>query len=236
MTTVAIIPARGGSKRIPRKNIRPFHGVPAIVRTIETAKRSNCFDNIIISTDDEQIADIATKFGAEVPFMRPKHLADDFTTTSDVVVHAIEEIQARQPVSAVCCIYPVTPLLTAERLREGVKLLHDNQSDFVAPVCEFNHPPTRALGVKKGFVQMENENHLVTRTQDTEPLYHDAGQFYWGWATSWLTSKPIFQARTIPLHLDRSEAVDIDCETDWLICEALFAHLQETEAAIDAKY
>jgi pseudaminic acid cytidylyltransferase len=225
MTTTAVIPARGGSKRIPRKNVRLFHGIPAIARSIETAKNSGCFDRVVVSTDDQEIAIIAENSGAEVPFIRPAKLADDFSTTQAVVSHAIEALGLlNESNSPVCCIYPVTPLLKCSSIKKGLELLQTRTFDFVASVMDYDYPPQRALHFKSAHVQMMQAEQITARTQDLDEVVHDAGQFYWGWPAAWVNKIPIFQAHTGAIKLHRTEAVDVDTEADWVWCEALFEH------------
>ena len=223
MTSIAVIPARGGSKRIPRKNVRLFHGQPAIARSIQTALNSDCFDRVIVSTDDREIADIARQHGAEIPFMRPDSLADDYTTTQAVIRHSIEALDLQDSCDAsICCIYPVTPFLKGSRIKEGLQLLLNSEYEFVASVMDYDYPVQRALRIEASHIEMIQGENLVVRTQDLDEIVHDAGQFYWGWSTSWLADAPIFQAATGAIKLDRTEAVDIDTEADWRWSEALF--------------
>jgi len=222
---VAIIPARGGSKRIPRKNIREFHGKPMIAWSIEAAKRSECFDKIIVSTDDAEIAHIARQYGAEVPFTRPDYLADDFSTTSDVVKHAIQYLQ---PVSEecmyVCCIYATAPFVTAESINEGLNRIVENECDYVFPVTTFAYPIQRAIKITPdNRIEMFCPEHLKTRSQDLEEAWHDAGQFYWGRIDAWLQEVPLFGTSSCPLILPRHYVQDIDTEEDWIRAESIFS-------------
>ena len=221
---LAIIPARGGSKRIPRKNIRDFAGRPMIGYAIGAAREAGVFDRIVVSTDDAEIAAIAKEQGAEVPFMRPLELSNDTAGTVPVIQHAMQALAC--PAEArVCCIYPGVPLLQAKVLREALDLLQTAGCDFVFPVLEFPSPVQRALtrdadgGTRSMFPE-----HADTRTQDLTPAYHDAGQFYWGTAAAWLSGRsPHLGART--LVLPSWAAVDIDTPDDWARAEALFRAL-----------
>jgi pseudaminic acid cytidylyltransferase len=221
---LAIIPARGGSKRIPRKNIRDFAGRPMIGYAIGAAREAGVFDRIVVSTDDAEIAAIAKEQGAEVPFMRPPELSNDTAGTVPVIQHAMQALHC--PTDAqVCCIYPGVPLLQAQVLREALDLLQTTGCDFVFPVLEFPSPVQRALtrdadgGTRSMFPE-----HADTRTQDLTPAYHDAGQFYWGTAAAWLSGRsPHLGART--LVLPSWAAVDIDTPDDWARAEALFRAL-----------
>jgi pseudaminic acid cytidylyltransferase len=221
---LAIIPARGGSKRIPRKNIRDFAGRPMIGYAIAAARDAGVFDRIVVSTDDDEIAAIAKEQGADVPFMRPPELSNDTAGTVPVIQHAMQKL--RCPADAeVCCIYPGVPLLQAKVLREALDLLHTGGCDFVFPVLEFPSPVQRALvRDADGSTRSMFPKHADTRTQDLTPAYHDAGQFYWGTAAAWHSGRsPHLGART--LVLPSWAAVDIDTPDDWARAEALFRAL-----------
>lgn len=221
---LAVIPARGGSKRIPRKNVRPFAGRPMIGYAIAAAREAGVFDRIVVSTDDAEISAVARAEGAEVPFMRPAALADDHTPTVPVIVHAMDEAarQGQEP-AQVCCIYPGVPLLAAEDLARALRLLQDSGADFVFPVLAFASPVQRALQRDaQGAVRPLYPEHVHTRSQDLEPAYHDAGQFYWGQAAAWRAGRSPHQSgRSIVVPASR--AVDIDTPEDWALAEALFA-------------
>src|SRR6185369_4336762 len=181
MMNVAIIPARGGSKRIPRKNIRLFAGKPIIAYSIETAITSGLFDRVVVSTDDEDIADIALAFGAEVPFMRPKSLADDYSGTNEVVKHAIDWLNTHdKPVRYACCLYATAPFLREKYLRKAFEMLTSSCKQFVFSVASFPFPIQRAIRInKEGTVEPFFPQHINKRSQDLEEAFHDAGQFYW---------------------------------------------------------
>lgn len=221
---LAVIPARGGSKRIPRKNVKLFAGKPMIVHAIHTARESGVFDHILVSTDDAEIAAVAREAGAEVPFMRPAHLADDHTATSPVMVHAIEQaLQAGWPVTHVCCIYPGVPLLAAEDLRAALRLLEEGVADFVFPVLRFESAVQRAmLRGADGRMQPMYPEFTATRTQDLQPAYHDAGQFYWATTEAWQSGRSA-HAGGRGLVVPPERAVDIDNPEDWARAEALYA-------------
>lgn len=226
--TLCIIPARGGSKRIPRKNIRPFLGKPMIAWSIETALESNLFDHIIVSTDDEEIAAIAREAGAEIPFMRPPELANDFAGTDEVVAHAIKEIIGDDnPHEEVCCLYATAPFVTAHDLRKGLNMLRESGKYYVFTVCPFRAPIQRALRLTTEGVEMFFPEHEHTRSQDLEPAYHDAGQFYWGRAYAWLKKISIFSHASSPLILPAWRVQDIDTEEDWIYAELLMLTLQK---------
>ena len=215
---ICVIPARGGSKRIPRKNIRMFSGKPMIAWSIEAAQASGCFDLIVVSTDDSEIADVATQCGADVPFMRPKELADDFSGTTPVVVHAIRWFQDQgQDPQAVCCLYATAPFVESSDIRQGFDILLDASNDqFVFTATSFTSPIQRALKIDpvSEVAQMVQPLLFNKRSQDLEPAFHDAGQFYWGRTQAWLQSSNLFEGSRL-LLLPRSRVQDIDTEDDW---------------------
>lgn len=220
---IAVIPARGGSKRIPRKNIKPFRGRPMIGWSIAAAFESGCFDRVIVSTDDEEIASVATACGAEVPFMRPPSLSDDHTPTIPVIAHAIEQLRTgASDVAAVCCIYATAPLLSANDLRRGYELLATSGCSYVFPAVSYPSPIQRAFRVnEEGMVQMFWPEQFNTRSQDLEPAYHDAGQFYWGRPDAWHGGTPIFTPDSRALIVPRYRVADIDSMEDWEQAELL---------------
>lgn len=229
-TTVAIIPARGGSKRIPQKNIRPFCGKPMLAWSVETALASGCFDRVIVSTDDSQIAAVARGYGAEVPFIRPAELADDWMGTAPVVRHAVEWLrEAGDEPDYVCCLYATAPLLQPESLVKGLeRLRRDADKQFAFSVTSFAFPVQRALrlmpegqGVKPMFPDM-----IGHRSQDLEEAFHDAGQFYWGRTEAWLNKWNVFDQHSIPVVLPRYRVQDIDTEEDWQTAELVFRVLE----------
>lgn len=214
---LAVIPARGGSKRIPRKNIRPFGGKPMIAWSIEAALASGCFDRVIVSTDDAEIAEVARRCGAEVPFMRPPELSDDHTGTIPVIAHAIrcEQEQGRFA-TGVCCVYATAPFLHAEDLVQGLALLEQTGSDYAFAVTSYAFPIQRAVRLTPANrVEMFWPEQFNTRSQDLEPAYHDAAQFYWGRPQAWLAGKAIFSSDAAPVVLPRSRVQDIDTPEDW---------------------
>lgn len=220
---LAVIPARGGSKRIPQKNIKIFLGKPIIAWSIQAAVATNMFDRIVVSTDDEEISNVAQKFGAEVPFIRPDNLADDYTNTRSVVVHAINWhlAQGLEP-EHICCIYATAPFLREEDIRNGEGLLTNSGADFVFSVTSFAFPIQRALKLNnEGRVEMFDPTRAETRSQDLVEAYHDAGQFYWGTKSAWISGTPIFGSGSIPFILPRNRVQDIDTPEDWQHAEAL---------------
>jgi len=225
---LAIIPARGGSKRIPRKNIKPFGGRPMIAWSIEAALQSGCFEQVIVSTDDVQIAEVARQAGATVPFMRPAALSDDHTGTIPVIRHAIEAVNATgQTVTQACCLYATAPFVRAEDLRRGLEVLQEQDCDYAFSVTSYAFPIQRAVRINaQGRVEMFNPEHFNTRSQDLEDAYHDAGQFYWGRAQAWLQGRQIFSPGALPVLLPRHRVQDIDTPEDWERAEWLFKAMQ----------
>ncbi len=227
---LAVIPARGGSKRIPRKNIKSFAGKPIIAWSIEAALQSQCFDHVIVSTDDHEIAEVAQQSGASVPFMRPATLADDHTATIPVVRHAIEWFMAEVMEPAeVCCIYATAPFVQPEDLQKGLELLvAAADCNYAFSVTSYPFPIQRAIRITDGErVAMFNPEHFNTRSQDLEDAWHDAGQFYWGRARTWVAGEPVFSAKSVPLRLPRQRVQDIDTLEDWARAEWLFKAMQE---------
>jgi pseudaminic acid cytidylyltransferase len=225
---LAVIPARGGSKRIPRKNIKPFCGKPMIAWSIEAALASGCFDAVIVSTDDAEIAEVARHYGADVPFMRPAELSDDYAGTVPVIRHATEWFIANgQAPEQVCCIYATAPFVTGENIRRGLEALAENDCDYAFSVTSYAFPIQRAIRITSaGRVEMFNPEHFNTRSQDLEEAYHDAGQFYWGRANAWLEGKVLFETHAVPVLLPRHRVQDIDTLEDWERAEWMFKAMQ----------
>ena len=226
---LAVIPARGGSKRIPRKNIKQFCGKPMIAWSIAAAHASGCFDRIIVSTDDDEIGEIAKAHGAEVPFMRPPALSDDHTGTTPVIAHAVAwQNAAGEQVSNACCIYATAPFVRAEDLQRGLQMLHSSGADYAFSVTSYAFPIQRAIRItQEQRVAMFQPEHFSTRSQDLEEAWHDAGQFYWGKASAWLAHKPLFGQGAAPVLLPRHRVQDIDTTEDWVRAEWLFKALQQ---------
>jgi len=221
---LAVIPARGGSKRIPRKNIRPFLGVPMLARTINLLQASGAFDRIVVSTDDEEIVEVAVAAGATAPFRRPAALADDHTPTLPVIRHAVREIEAGNvSPSFVCCVYPAAVLVDPPSLSESLEMLRTSDADYVFTATSFPFPIQRALRrLDNGSCEMFWPEHRSTRSQDLEAAYHDAGQFYWGTRSAWIEERPIFTHRSRMLVLPRNRVQDIDTLEDWDRAEQIF--------------
>jgi pseudaminic acid cytidylyltransferase len=225
LSNVAIIPARGGSKRIPRKNLLPFDGVPMIVRSIRTALESGLFDQVVVSTDDAEIADVARAHGAQVPFLRPVDLADDFTGTAAVIVHALQQLPA---FDYACCVYATAPLLQVRYLRQGIELLEQrSDKSFAFSVCSFGFPVQRALTLDgQGGLSALYPEFRNTRSQDLPEAFQDAGQFYWGRTEAWLRGEVLYSPASLPVILPRHLVQDIDTLEDWKRAEYLYAALK----------
>lgn len=221
---VAIIPARGGSKRIPRKNIKDFCGKPMIAWSIEAAKKSKVFDKIVVSTDDREIAEIAQQYGAEVPFIRPDELSNDFTGTIPVIKHAAQWLLDHgNNLDYVCCIYATAPFIDADDLINGLSTIEKDKADYVFSVTSFPYPIQRALKISSEMdISMFDPNMFHVRSQELEEAWHDAGQFYWGTLESWVNEKAIFTSYSKPVILPRERVQDIDTPEDWKVAEWLF--------------
>lgn len=220
---LCVIPARGGSKRIPRKNIKTFAGKPMIAHAITSAKMSGLFDHIVVSTDDVEITEIALEWGAEVPFSRPIELADDYTPTVPVIAHAIDACeQLGWGVDLACCIYPCVPFLQVDDLNAGLKALQGSSADYCFPVAEYPSAIQRALKqTEDGRMSPFSPEYELTRTQDLEPAFYDAGQFYWASAIAWKTN-PKIHSNGVGYCIPGWRVVDIDTPEDWNRAEILF--------------
>jgi len=218
--TVAIITARGGSKRIPRKNIRSFAGQPIIAYSISAALESGCFDSVMVSTDDNEIAEIASSYGAEIPFFRSPETSDDFATTAEVLFEVLEQYrQIGEMFTHACCIYPTAPFVSPAKLKKGFLLLIEKNADSVFPVVQFSYPIQRALKIINNRLVMFQPEHLNSRSQDLEPAFHDAGQFYWLKVQRFMQQKKLFTGNSLPLVMPATEVQDIDNEEDWQLAE-----------------
>lgn len=220
---IAIIPARGGSKRIPRKNIKFFAGKPMIAYAIEAARDSGLFSHVVVSTDDLEIADIARDFGATVPFLRPSGLADDHTPTAPVIAHAINACESLGwQIDLACCIYPGVPFIQVQDIKEALCVMERTDADFSFPISEFPASVQRALARDSaGFLSPLQPEYELTRTQDLEPAYHDAGQFYWGRRQAWVDNVRI-HSHGVGLIIPSWRVVDIDTPDDWRRAEIIF--------------
>ncbi len=230
--TIAIIPARGGSKRIPRKNIRPFCGQPMIRYAIQAAQAAGCFERIVVSTDDTEIAAVARQCGAETPFLRDATLADDHTGTSAVVVDAIRRLDRLGIQSDhYCCIYATVPLIRARDLLHAYQRLTASQADYAFSAAAFGFPIQRALQLTaNGCATPFWPENMGKRSQDLTPAYQDAGQFYWGRREAWLGGRGVFDGNGLAQVLPRYRVVDIDTEEDWQLAELLYQALQQHDA------
>lgn len=220
MNNLAIIPARGASKRIPHKNIRPFLGKPLIQYSIDTALKSGCFSEVMVSTDDEKIAKIARRLGAKVPFLRSKKNSGDKATLSEALIEVIERYQeAGQNFDYVCCIFATAALLEAKTLQKALKMLKKSGGDSLIPVIKYSHPIQRAFKISDGRLSMIEGKNMFKNTQEFMPTYHDAGQFYWFKTDNFLKRKKLFTNNSIALELPEMRAQDIDHEEDLKIAE-----------------
>lgn len=229
---IAIIPARGGSKRIPRKNVKIFCGKPMIAWSIQAALRSECFERVIVSTDDAEIAEVAKSEGAEVPFVRPAPLSDDYATTIPVVAHAVDWVRKHVgPIEIACCLYATAPFVRAADLQFGYQVLRDTGAEYAFSVTSYAFPIQRAVRVDSDQrVEMFHPEEFNTRSQDLEPAWHDAGQFYWGRAAAWLGEQPLFSRASAAVPLPRHRVQDIDTLEDWSRAEWLFKAMQAQKA------
>ncbi|MHC0464042.1 pseudaminic acid cytidylyltransferase [Kosakonia cowanii] len=225
---VAIIPARGGSKRIPRKNIKEFCGKPMIAWSIEAALKSGVFDHVIVSTDDEEIADVAQNYGAEVPFVRPEELSNDYAGTIPVIRHAtVWLVEQGYDVQNVCCIYATAPFITHDDIIRGLEILKSHEADYAFTVTRFPYPIQRALKINQhDKIGMFNPEMFHVRSQDLEESWHDAGQLYWGTREAWEQEKPIFTSNAYPVILPAERVQDIDTPEDWRVAEWLFKAME----------
>lgn len=225
--TLATITARGGSKRIPRKNIKSFEGHPIIRYSIEAALKSGLFDEVMVSTDDQEIADIARAYGANIPFMRSAERSDDYATTADVLEEVILRYRARgQEFETICCIYPTAPFVTHEKLRQAKQLLLDTGAEAVVPITRFGYPIQRSLKIEHGRVKMNWPENYNARSQDLTPAYHDAGQFYLLKVEALLEQRMLYPQFTVPMVVPESEVQDIDNEEDWRLAEIKYRMFQ----------
>ena len=228
---IAVIPARGGSKRIPRKNIRPFAGQPIIVWPIKTALSSGLFDQVVVSTDDAEIAEVACGAGALVPFMRPENLSDDYADTKSVVRHAISELKLETELEVqVCCIYPTSVFVDAQLLKEGLEKLNESKCSFVFSVTSVDSSVYRAFSkTADDRITMLFPENYAKRTQDLPNLYCDAAQFYWATVSAWQSDLQIFGPDSIGVFLDPSSVQDIDNESQWITAEQIFEEISQSK-------
>lgn len=228
MSRLAIITARGGSKRIPKKNIREFCGKPILAYSIEAALSSGLFDHVMVSTDDTEIAQIAGKYGAEVPFFRSEVTSGDFATTNDVLAEVLAEYEKRgRHFDIACCIYPTAPFVTAQKLTSAVEQLEASDADTLIPVVSFSYPPQRAMVVEQGRLVFKYPEYLDSRSQDLQPHYHDVGQFYVFRTERFAVNQKLMVGNILPLIVSELEVQDIDNLTDWKIAEMKYRLMTE---------
>ena len=230
MKAVAIITARGGSRRIPRKNIREFCGKPIIAYSIEAALGAGVFDTVMVSTDDEEIAGVARQWGAQVPFLRSPETSGDYATTNDVLLEVLEEYGKRgEQFDLACCIYPTAPFVTAQKLKDAARQLLESRADTLIPVEAFSYPPQRAMVVKEGRLVFRHPEHLDSRSQDLEPHYHDAGQFYVFRTEAFQRNRRLMTGEILPLVLPETQVQDIDSQTDWELAQIKYRFMIENQ-------
>lgn len=225
---LAIITARGGSKRIPRKNIKNFLGKPIIQYSIEAAQQAGCFMEVMVSTDDKEIANIALSLGAKVPFIRSAETSNDFATTADVITEVLNEYKNRgEAFDYCCCIYPTAPFITAKKLKTAFDMLQNSVAESIIPVVRFGFPILRSFKVEDGLVKMNWPEYMNSRSQDLPPAFHDCGQFYFLRVIPFLQNKKLFTNFTLPMEMPESEVQDIDNEEDWKVAEIKYTFLLE---------
>ncbi len=228
MSSIAIITARGGSKRIPGKNIREFCGKPILAYSIEAAIGSGVFDEVMVSTDSEEISAAAKKYGAKVPFLRSAKTSDDFATTAEVLKEVIEAYERRgRQFELLCCLYPTAPFVTAEKLREAAQTMNRQAADSLIPVVRFSFPPQRAFRICEDKVTYQFPEHATTRSQDLEPLYHDCGQFYMCRVALFQKHGSLLAGKCVPYFMPEEEVQDIDCMSDWIQAELKYKLLSQ---------
>ena len=232
MKKIAIITARGGSKRIPKKNIKEFCGKPILAYSIEAAVKSGIFDTVMVSTDDREIAETAERYGAQVPFYRSKETSGDYATTNDVLLEVLLEYEKRgEHFELVCCIYPTAPFVTAEKLKNAVEQLSGSDADTLIPVVAFSYPPQRAMIVREGRLVFEYPEYLDSRSQDLEPHYHDVGQFIVFRTEAFRKNRRLMVGNILPLFVSEMEVQDIDNQTDWEIAEMKYRLMTAKEGS-----
>ena len=230
MRRLVVIPARGGSKRIPRKNIKDFLGRPIIAYSIEAALGSGLFDEVMVSTDDEEIAQVALAHGASVPFLRSPTSSDDHATTAQVLEEVLERYKEQgKTFDCACCLYPTAPFVTSETLKQGYSRLREGGYDSVFPVLRYSYPIWRSLKLEDGKAVMNWPEHLQSRSQDLPPAFHDAGQFYWFRVDAFRESGKLFTANSGAIEISELQAQDIDSETDWRLAELKYRLLHDIE-------
>ena len=229
MSSIAIITARGGSKRIPKKNIKEFCGKPIIAYSIEAALNSGVFDEVMVSTDSEEIAAISKQYGANVPFLRSEATSNDFATTADVLTEVINEYKELGiEYDSFCCLYPTAPFVTAKKLKDAMKSFGNSDCDSLISVVQFSFPPQRAFVINDGTLRYQYPENAMKRSQDLEPIYHDCGQFYICNVDMFMEKKTLVSEKTVPFIIPDEEVQDIDNMSDWLIAEAKYRVLHNS--------
>ena len=229
MKNIAIITARGGSKRIPKKNIKEFCGKPIIAYSIEAAINSGMFDEVMVSTDSQEIADIAMQYGAKVPFLRSEATSNDFATTRDVLLEVLDEYQkCGEQFDMMCCIYPTAPFTTDIKLKKAIEVLVESDADWLMPVVAYSFPPQRAMVIREGNLEYQYPEYRNTRSQDLEPVYHDCGQFY-VYRTDVFVGEKEGTGKLIPLEMPEEETQDIDNMSDWVLAEIKYQKFIENK-------
>ncbi len=223
---IAIITARGGSKRIPKKNIKEFLGHPIIKYSIDAAIQSNCFDEVMVSTDSQEIADLAISYGAKVPFLRSMEFSNDHATSADVILEVLNQYKELGKIFMYCCcIYPTAPFITSEKLQMAYDRLSKSGAKSIVPIVKFGFPIQRSFKIEEGLIKMNWPEHMNSRSQDLQPSFHDCGQFYFLKTDSFLKEKKMFTDFTIPFEMPESEVQDIDNEEDWYLAEIKYSFL-----------
>ena len=236
MKSLAIITARGGSKRIPKKNIKEFCGKPIIAYSIEAALKSHIFDEVMVSTDDDEIRSVAIKYGASVPFMRSKENSDDFSTTTDVLLEVINEYKKKNIYfDSAVCIYPTAPFITSQKLSNAMKCFLEGNVSSLISVVPFSYPPQRGMIIKNQNLVLINQNNENSRSQDLEQIYHDAGQFYILKVEDFLSEKTIFSNNMMPYILSELEVQDIDTQVDWEIAEIKYLRINNKGESVKSE-
>lgn len=231
--SIAVITARGGSKRVPRKNIKEFCGKPILLYSIEAALESGCFDEVMVSTDDEEIAQLAREAGASVPFMRSDKTAGDFATSADVIEEVLNEYVKRgQEFEYACILYPTAPFITGEKLKKAMEMLEENNADSVLPIVQFSFPPQRAFVSENGRIRFANEQYAKARSQDLEPMYHDCGQFCFFRTEVFMRKHTLVTDNTLGMVCPESEVQDIDTFEDWNMAELKYTMMREKNYGI----
>lgn len=229
MKSIAIIPARGGSKRIPRKNIKEFCGKPIIAYSIEAAIKSEIFDEIIVSTDCEEIKEISLQYNASVPFMRSSENSNDTASSSDVIVEVIDNYEKmNKTFDTVMCLYPTAPFITEKKIKKAFDIFVESKASTMVSVVKYSFPPQRSFSIKNEKIKINCPQYIESRSQDLEDIYHDAGQLYFADVQYYKINKRFYSENTVPFVLNEMEVQDIDTFTDWSIAELKYKYMQET--------